>query len=332
MRLLIFALVSVILTGCGKAPEKQTSQFYAMNTFMSVTAYGENAEAALKGVKAEIQALESLFSVTDPESDIAKINRGDSGIYAVHPKTAEVVAFSLDMAKKTGGALDPTMYPVLSQWGFTTGQNRVPAADEIQRALSLTGYDRVSVKGESVCAEKGVMIDLGAVAKGFAGDEAIRILKSNGVTSALLDLGGNIQTIGNKPDGSDWKIGLRNPKGDGVIGIIAASDCAVVTSGNYERYFVSDQGDAYGHIIDPASGYPVQSDVLSVTVIGESGKVCDALSTALFVMGMEKAVDFYRENGEIDMLITTDDGVYATSGAYEAFTPEGGVPVFRIPE
>ena len=158
----------------------------------------------------------------------------------------------------------------------------MPDQDTIDELLSAVDYRNIHLKGSSVTIEDGVQIDLGAVAKGYIGDEVADLLREQDVTSALINLGGNVQTIGTKPDGSLWRIGVRNPFADGNLGVLQVEDMAVVTSGGYERYFTDEAGNTYWHIIDPKTGYPADSGLVSVTVAASEGKRCDALSTALF--------------------------------------------------
>ena len=181
----------------------------------------------------------------------------------------------------------------------------------------------MSLKENVVILPDGMQLELGAVGKGYTADIISELLKGQGVTSALLDLGGNIQAVGTKPDGSDWRIGLKNPEGEGSLGVLSISDCAVVTSGNYERYFTGEDGKIYGHIIDPKTGRPAESGLLSVTVIAPEGKLCDALSTSLFVMGCDKAAEYWREYQDFEMILITEDGeIHLTEGIKDKFTLE----------
>lgn len=183
------------------------------------------------------------------------------------------------------------------------------------------GYERVGLEGSTAQLDSGTMLDLGAVGKGYAGDLVAQVLKDNGITSALLDFGGNIQAVGTKPDGSPWQLGLRDPFSGGTLGVLEISDMAVVTSGNYERYFIGEDGKQYGHIIDPVTGYPAESSLASVTVIAEEGRLCDALSTSLFVMGLDQATEYWRQHRDFDMILITEDGeLYLTEGITDAFT------------
>ncbi len=292
-----------------------------MDTYMTFTAYGTDAEPAVLAAEDKIRELEELWSVTDKNSDVYAVNHSSGQTVTVDWKTAELLSYALDMAEETNGALEPTIYPVLTAWGFTTGENRVPAETELAELLEKVGYDKVELNNDQIQMEPGGMIDLGAVGKGYAGDEAAQILRERGITAALLDIGGNIQAIGTKPDGSDWRVGLKDPFSGGVLGIIQVSDVAVVTSGNYERFFTGEDGKVYGHIIDPATGHPVENGIASVSVIASEGKLCDALSTALFVMGLENAQDYWRQHRNYEMILIMEDGdIYLTEGIRDSFS------------
>ena len=196
-------------------------------------------------------------------------------------------------------------------------------------------YTRVALDGDTVSVGEGMEIDLGAVTKGYVGDRITALLRENGVTSALLDLGGNIQTLGSRPDGSDWRIAIQNPEGDGILGAVSVSDKAVVTSGGYERYFTDEDGNLWWHIFDPATGCPARNGLISVTIVGDEGLYCDALSTALFIMGRERAAEFWREHRDFEMALVTDGGeLLLTPGLYDTFMPVEGLAysVNRISE
>jgi len=322
--IILFAVLSG-LTACSGPEdddrEAYSESFFAMDTYMTFTAYGVNAEYALKQAENRIVELEGLWSVTDPGSEIYAVNHSSGQSVAVSRETEELVSFALRMAEDTGGALEPTIYPVLTAWGFTTDENRVPSEKEIARLLESVGYDRVHSEKGTLSLEAGSMLDLGAVGKGYAGDEVVRMLRENGITSAILDIGGNVQAIGTKPDGSSWRVGLKDPFSGGVLGVIRVADEAVVTSGSYERYFIGEDGKRYGHIIDPATGYPVDNGVASVSVIAGEGKLCDALSTSLFVMGLEGAEDYWRRHQDFDMILVMEDGnIYVTEGIKDKFS------------
>lgn len=282
--LIILVFFPELLPHRSESQREATTEVFAMDTYITITAYGRNAETALSEAEDRLIELEQLWSVTDPDSEIYAVNHSDGQPDSVSEETAELLSFALQMAEETDGALEPTIYPVLTAWGFTTEENRVPSDAEIAELLKNVGYERIRLEDTTVQVDTGMMLDLGSVGKGYAGDLVAQVLKDNGITSALLDLGGNIQAVGTKTDGSTWRLGLRDPFSDGTLGVLEISNQAVVTSGNYERYFIGKDGKQYGHIIDPTTGYPAGSGLASVTVIAEEGRLCDALSTSLFVM------------------------------------------------
>lgn len=308
--------------GAGAASREPTRrEFFAMDTYMTFSAYGEGAEQALQEAEEEIYRLESEWSVTDEGSEIYQVNHSGGTPVDLSDETAQIVRFALDMAEETSGDLDPTIYPVVEAWGFTTDENRIPGQEELQTLLGNVGYEKVELEGNQIRLPDGMELDLGAVGKGYAGDLAAELLKEDGVTSALLDIGGNIQAVGSRPDGSAWRIGLRSPFEEGQIGVLEISDRAVVTSGNYERYFVGEDGREYGHIIDPKTGYPADNEMASVTIIAEEGKTADALSTSMFVKGLSGAEEYWRAHQDFDMILITEDGqVYVTEGIENSFT------------
>lgn len=329
-------LLAGILTGCS-APAEEMQQpversLFAMNTYMTFTAYGEDAQAALQEAEECIQQVEGLWSVTDEDSEIYQANHSGGQPVTVSEETAEIISFALEMAQRTGGALDPTIYPVLTAWGFTTDSKQVPSQQQIAQLLEQVGYDRIQLNGTELTVPDGMELDLGAVGKGYTADLVTEILRRHGVTSALISLGGNIQAIGSRPDGSDWRLGIRAPWESGNLGVLTVSDAAVVTSGGYENYFDDEQGNIYWHILDPSTGYPADSGLQSVTIVGREGKMCDALSTALFVMGAQSAEQYWRENGGFEMLLVTDSGeILITEGIAENFTlNEGRTETVRV--
>ena len=298
---------------------------FAMNTYMTFTVYGENAQAALEEAEAVVLNAESLWSVTDEGSEIYQANHSQGRTVPISPQTADLISFALEMAQKTDGALEPTIYPVLTAWGFTTDSKQVPSSQEIEELLGRVGYDRILLEGEKLTVPEGMCLDMGAVAKGYTADLVAEALDRHEVESAVISLGGNVQAIGARPDGSPWRIGLRAPWEEGTLGVLEVTDAAVVTSGGYENYFTDEEGNIYWHILDPATGYPAKSGLQSVTIIGTRGRMCDALSTALFVMGPEKAEEYWRKNGGFEMLLVTDENeILLTEGIASSFTLNQG--------
>lgn len=314
------ASLALLLAACSQPPERHTATIFAMDTVMELTVYGD--ESVLEDAQDMIYELESRLSVTGPESEIYALNSGAS--VDLSDDTAALLDSALQICAMTDGALDITVYPLVMAWGFTTGDYRVPEEDEISGLLENVGYDAVSVTDGAVTAPPGVTLDLGAVAKGWAGDKLAALLAERGVESGLFSLGGNIQAVGNNPDGSPWRVGIRDPFGDSYFAVVQASDAAIVTSGGYERYFQQD-GVTYCHIIDPSTGRPAVSGLASVTVIGGQGVLCDGLSTAIYVMGLDRAVDLWRENTGFDIVFVTDSReVYITEGIEDSFSLADG--------
>ncbi len=300
--------------------EQHEKTVYAMDTQITLTAYGAKGEAGLEAAEREIYRLEKLLSATDEHSDIYAVNKSGGRAVSVDEDTAEAVSFALEMAGRTGGALEPTLYPIVKAWGFTTGQYRIPSDDELAGLLGLVDYKKVFVQGNTISLPEGMELDLGAVGKGFAGDKVISLLKEKGICSALINLGGNVQALGTKPDGSNWRVGIKSPDSSEYLGIVDIADCAVVTSGAYERFFIGADGRKYGHIINPATGKPVDNGVLSVTIIAPQGKTADALSTAMFVPGKDDAIAYWQEHRDFEMiLLTAEQEIYITEGIAVSF-------------
>lgn len=330
---LLPALLSAVLMLTGTACAVDTTplaqdkineaQLFAMDTVMDIQIAGD--EALLQTAQQKIQELENSLSVTREGSDIYNVN--DSAGAAVSKETYDIVSQALSMCKETDGALDISIYPVLKAYGFTGDEHRVPEPDELERLLGSVDYTKVSAveNTDGTCyidIPENFKIDLGSVVKGYTGTLLANFFKENGVKSGLINLGGNVECIGNKPDGSAWKVGIKSPFLDsktGVFGVIEASDVAIVTSGGYERYF-EENGEIYWHIIDPATGKPAKNGLVSVTMVGTDGLKCDALSTALFVKGLDGAIEYLKAHQEFDAVLITEGGeAYVTSGIADNF-------------
>jgi thiamine biosynthesis lipoprotein len=182
-------------------------------------------------------------------------------------------------------------------------------------------YTQVILNGNDITIPNGYEIDFGAIAKGYTSDSLIENFKDNGVQSAIVNLGGNVQTLGTKPDGSLWNVAITNPFSPSEeLGIVSIEGKAVITSGNYERYFTDDDGNVYWHILDTSTGYPADNGLVSVTIVGESGTMCDALSTALYVMGTDKAIQYWKNSPNFGMvLVTNDKSIYITEDLEDTF-------------
>lgn len=318
-RLIPLLLILLLpLAGCSQKPVQQ--QFFAMDTLMSVTAYTENEQAVTKAVQ-EINRLEALLSRTRTDSEVAKLNQSGEG--ELSSDTESVLQLALNWSKKTHGAFDITVAPVSCAWGFSgSKEHRIPSGDELKTLLALVDSGSVSLQnGHAFLGKSGMELDLGGIAKGYACKQAEAILRESGVESALLDLGGNITVIGSKPDGSAWRIAVQDPtNSSATAGILSLRDCSAITSGAYQRYF-EQSGVKYHHIIDPRTGYPADSGLLSATVVCTDPALGDLLSTAVFVLGEEDALALWRKEKCFDLVLVTDDGrVVVTKGLKDVFS------------
>jgi thiamine biosynthesis lipoprotein len=306
----------------GSGSDPSTADLFAMDTYMSIKAYGDNSADVLKDCCAEITNLEKLFSVTDENSDISQINNSSGDFVAVSDDTKNIISTALDISEKTSGALDITMYPILSEWGFTTGDYKVPSEQKITSLLENTGYYNIEISGNQVKIPENYKIDLGSVAKGYTSDKVRDILKNADISSAIINLGGNVYALGRKTDDSLWTVGIVDPFDETQnVCSIKVENKAVITSGNYERYFTDDDGNTYWHIIDPKTGSPADNGIVSATIVGDNGVICDALSTALFVLGTDDAIDYWQAHSdEFEMILVTDESeVYVSEGLTDTF-------------
>ncbi len=342
----LFLAAGMILctTGCSKISLPGTAEdnsyskdLFAMDTYMSLTAYGENAEAAVEEAAAEITRLEQIFSTNIETSEIAQINANGGG--EVSEDTAYLIEKSLEYYEETKGAYDITVYPLVYEWGFTTQNYQVPSQERIDELLPLVGSDMMHLEsnGETSTVtfdKEGMMIDLGTIAKGYASQKVSDIFKEYGIENGLINLGGNVQLVGTKPDGSDWKVAIQKPDKDAsdseYVGVLSASDCAVTTAGGYERYFEED-GTVYRHIFDPSTGCPTKSSLKSVSVVTKNGVDADGYDTALFVMDFDEAVAFWQDHKDLFdvILITEDDTIYVSQGIADDFTSDYTVKVLK---
>ena len=282
-------------TQASSTDEPQSRDVFAMDTYMTLTAYGDNAENALDKAEAEIS-----------EDTETLLNESEK------------------LYTDTEGVFDITIYPVMDAWGFTTQNYRIPSDEELKGLLenvnaSKIQYDKASKK---VTLPAGVKIDFGGIAKGYTSSRIMDIYKKCGVTSGMVSLGGNVQ--GAKPDGSFWRVAVQSPDDtNDYLGVLEAEDKAVITSGGYERYF-EENGKIYHHIIDPATGYPAENGLKSVTIVSDDGTLADGLSTSLFIMGKDKACDFWKEHSDkFDMILMTDDNeLYVSEGIADVFSSD----------
>lgn len=303
-------------------------QFFAMDTIMTITAYGKGGDEGIDNVVAEITALDNQLDPSLENSSVHMLNRANGSAIEVSDDILAMLSKAQEVYSSTGGALDLSTYPLSQLWGFIDldvenhEEGNVPSEEEIQQKLALLGFDAITVDDHNVSIPSGSAISFGAVAKGYASDAAVATLKDAGVKSAIVSLGGNVQTLGDqKPDGSLWNVAIQDPNSsDDYLGILQVGETAVITSGSYERYFEKD-GVRYHHIIDPKTGKPADNDLVSVTIVCDSGLTADALSTALFVLGSEGAIEYWKDHAdEFQMiLVTKDKQALYTPGLIESF-------------
>lgn len=307
----------------GCAQKEYTRQIFAMDTYMELTAYGSNSKEAVDAAVNKINELDRLLSVRNSESEVAKMNSMGKSILS--EDTGHILKKSLEVYKMTDGAFNPLIYPVLEEWGFNDKTYKVPDKYSLEKALTRTDISNISFDETTNEAKliNGAKLDFGGIAKGYTSGIVMDIFKGYGIENAIVNLGGNVQVIGKNTDNKPWEIAIRNPdksKEADYMGVLKVTDRAVVTSGGYERYFEKD-GISYHHIIDPASGYPADSGLASVTVVAKDGALADGLSTALFVMGEEKAHELWEQNKEIfDYVLMNNNGeVIITEGLQGSF-------------
>lgn len=330
--LLLAALAVCGLTGCGgtRDPDEaqESIQVIAMDTAMVLTAYGKESTRAVYDAEEEVRRLDALLSRTSGSSEVSMLNGAGGEMVPVGAEICTLIQTAGDFTEATGGAFDITIAPVVSAWGFTTDSYQVPDREALQTLLESVGMEHVHLSGGSARLDPGTMIDLGGIAKGYTADRVAEIFQEHAVPRGKVELGGNILVIGDKPDGTAWRVGVQDPKhpdkADGLVCVLNLTDAFAVTSGSYQRYFEQD-GKRYHHIIDPATGCPADSGLTSVTVVADSargnGTMCDALSTALFVMGEDKALDFWRSGVyDFQLVLVTEDGrVVVTEGLKDGF-------------
>lgn len=314
---------------------KATGEIFAMDTYMQVTCYGKRCKEALQASLDEIRRLDALFSVGLADSEIARLNQ--TGEATLSSDSACVLTEALRIFTATNGAFDCTVYPVMQLWGFLTSHPSVPAQEDLNAALLTVGSGKLEFDTETRHLTLGDAdgIDFGGIAKGYTSDRLMEIFEEYDLVSGCVSLGGNVQFYKTKTDGGLWRCGIKNPadpKSENYLGILSTSDTAVITSGAYERNFTDEKtGKTYHHIIDPKTGYPAESGLCSVTVVAKSGMTADALSTALYVMGLDKAETFWRAHrDEFDMILQADDQtVYITEPLKDQFRSDFTVCVME---
>ncbi len=341
---LFFLTAGVLLGGCSQSPAKETQTYdnsdIAMGTVVSQRVYSQGEDVTGEILMLLTQTEHRYLSWRDEDSDIGKINgKAGKGPVSVDGQTMDYLKESLTLAKKSGGAFDPTMGRLTRLWNVEAENPRVPDEKEIQRLLKESGYDKIRLDSEDgqnqVELEEDCSIDLGAVGKGIGCDEAAALLeKDEDAQGAVIAVGGSVLTWGAKPDGTDWKVAIRDPRGEqeDLLGVLTLKgERYVSTSGDYEKYFMQD-GKRYCHILDPDAGYPADSRLISVTALGENGLISDGLSTACFVLGLEKGANLLEKYNAEGIFVDEEKKVYVTEGLTDIFSLEAsGYIVFPFP-
>lgn len=304
---------------------------FGMNTVMEHRAFGRYAAEALQAVRNEAVRLEKLLSRYVPGSDISRVN-GSAGRKEerLRRDTFELLSRAVEFSICSHGLFDATIGPLVDLWKGCRDSDEPPEDSRIKQILPLVDYTGLILdpgKKSARLKETGQSIDLGGIGKGYADDKFLEVFKKYGISSAYSNIGGNVAALGAKPDGSPWKVGIRHPRQqNSLIGLVAVTDKAVVTSGDYQRYFIGNTGKRFHHILDPSTGYPAEAGLISVTVIADSSMDADALSTILFIAGKEKGLELLGNfPGAEAILVDTNLQVRVTYGLKEHFQAAEGI-------
>lgn len=335
---LLFALLTA---GCAAReealPEKYQRQVFAMDTIMILTCYGhtaEQAEAALSAAEEKLLALDADLDPENPEGSLWAVNNSLGQWVTVSEDCLAIAEAAQTVSTQTGGALAPTLYPLTRLWGFIDGNYYRPQQHEIDEYLLEMNRSLLEIDSEnSALRLSGGAVAYGAVAKGYAAQAALEAMAAQGAEYAIVSLGGNVQTLGEqKADGSLWQVAVTDPADPGdYLALLSVGETAVVTSGGYQRYFEQD-GQTYIHILDPATGWPVDNGLTSLTVVCDEGVMADALSTSLFVLGEAGALNYYRTYGGCELVLVTEDGrVIVTPGLADCLEETSDAYRFEYP-
>jgi thiamine biosynthesis lipoprotein len=323
---LLWLALLLLMSGCDSAASLQEfkREFFAMDTIVSVTLYAPDqstADAAFDAAQNEFLRIHQLTdrfaaqNLPDPNaSDIYRINQNPGQAVPVSPETLFLIQSALDISRQSQGAFNIAIGPLMDLWDFK-GEKHIPTQAELDALLPLTDDQKIQVNTDAgaVTIQPGMILDMGGLAKGYAADCAANALRQIGIRHAIISAGGNVYALGRKPDGSPWRVGIRHPREDGAfLGVVEAVDQAVVSSGDYERYFEAD-GFRYHHILNPKTGRPA-SDSISVTVVSSQSLTADLLSTAIFVLGKESMDDLPPRFAGTEALIMDGDGIFFTGG------------------
>lgn len=303
------------------------STVFGMNTVITYNVFGEQSDYALKVAEEETYRLEAMLSRFIPGSDISRINCfAGSKPEKVNDETYELLSKAIEFSKRCGGCFDVTIGPLVALWNEAKDTLEPPNVSKIKKAVPLVGYRDLIMQSRNksiVLKRSGQSIDLGGIGKGFAADKVLEVFKKFGVSSAYTNFGGNVAVIGAKPDGSVWRVGIQHPRQENkLVGVISVIDNSVVTSGDYQRYYIGNNGNRYHHILNPSTGYPAQAGLISATIVAKSSLEADALSTILFVAGAERGIRILKSFPETEAILIDEKlSVYITRGLVNCFQP-----------
>ena len=306
---------ALLLTGCsGAKSSTQTDQDLTytdmlFDTVIKIQILDPADESILDGLKKLCEKYDTMFSATNTDSELYKLNHANGQPFTVSSETANLIQEGIHYSELSGGAFDLTIEPVSALWDFKADKPTVPSSDAIAQAVSHVDYTKVDIQDNTVTLEDPEAgIDLGAIAKGYIADQVKTYLKKQGIKHSIIKLGGNVDVIGTKPDGSKYNIGIQKPFDESgeAITSVQLKDQTVVTSGIYERYFKKN-GKLYHHILDPRTGYPCENNLYSVSIITDSSTKADALSTTCFLLGYEKGMELIQSMDGVEAIFITDD-------------------------
>ncbi len=314
----LLCITLILLNGCARNTKPISKTGFYFDTVIQITLYDTKDTAYLDGCFDLAKTYENMLSATIEGSDIWNINHSNGQPVVVSKETSGLIQTALSYAMLYDGKIDPTIFPVSRLWHFGSDEEPcVPAKDDIVEALTHVDYHTIQTDGNTVTLkDPKAALDLGFIAKGYIADQIKKYLLENGVKSACINLGGNVLTVGSKPDGSDFHIGIQEPfaKEGQAVTVVNTSDMSLVSSGIYERYFYED-GILYHHILDTETGYPLNNDLAGVTILSASSTEGDALSTTCYLLGLTEGLSLIESLDNVEALFITRDGkLYTTSG------------------
>ena len=315
LALLTAMFLLLTLPACGTQPARtaRDREVFAMDTVMELRVY-DSSDAVLDEMDAALAALSRELNAEDDNGGLYALNRAGGGENAA---LADLVRRAAALSARTGGALDISLHLASLAWGFPSKRYSIPTEADLTELANHCGMRLVACAGDRITLQNGAELDLGAVAKGYAADRCRAILERAGV-SGILSLGGNIQTVGKKPDGSDWTVAIQDPDDPGsyLLTMTVTGTKSVVTSGDYQRFFERD-GARYCHILNPETLSPARNGLRMVTIVADEGFLADGLSTALFVMGLERGIEFWRAGNDFEAIWLTEDGTVTVTEGLE---------------